>query len=386
MSSSASRRGPPPPARSRRPSRSSTSSCPAAWPTRNRSIPSRSPRSNTAARWASIKTKLAGVFFNECLKQTAADRRQDHRLPLDDARRGGPRARHAQHVHRLPAQPGARVPQHGQRRQPRVRRRATTCRPTSAFPASRPTSPAPATCSSPIAPFSLGSDPANGGFTVQDLNLPGGVDDKRFDHAARHAGSGQRPLRQQGEVRRARGDGHLLPAGLQPDQLARRPARRSTSTPRPAKLRDEYGRNAAGQRMLLARRLVEAGVRFVSLTYGGWDMHGSIKRRHRRPAAGVRPGLRGADPRPGPRGLLDTHAGHGLAASSAARRRSTARPAATTGRRCSASSWPAAASRRASSTAPSDATASEPEDDPLTVEDLADDGLPLPRHRRATRS
>ena len=30
-------------------------------------------------------------------------------------------------------------------------------------------------------------------------------------------------------------------------------------------------------RMLLARRLVEAGVRFVSLTYGGWDHHDNIK-------------------------------------------------------------------------------------------------------------
>jgi uncharacterized protein (DUF1501 family) len=29
--------------------------------------------------------------------------------------------------------------------------------------------------------------------------------------------------------------------------------------------------------MLLARRLVEAGVRFVSLTYGGWDHHDNIR-------------------------------------------------------------------------------------------------------------
>ena len=29
--------------------------------------------------------------------------------------------------------------------------------------------------------------------------------------------------------------------------------------------------------MLLARRLVESGVRFVSLTYGGWDHHDNIK-------------------------------------------------------------------------------------------------------------
>jgi hypothetical protein len=42
-------------------------------------------------------------------------------------------------------------------------------------------------------------------------------------------------------------------------------------------LRDEYGRNQAGQRMLLARRLVEAGVRFVTLSYGGWDMHARIR-------------------------------------------------------------------------------------------------------------
>src|SRR5690606_1232672 len=39
---------------------------------------------------------------------------------------------------------------------------------------------------------------------------------------------------------------------------------------------DQYGRNTAGQRMLMARRLVEAGVRFVTLTYGGWDHHSNI--------------------------------------------------------------------------------------------------------------
>ena len=42
-------------------------------------------------------------------------------------------------------------------------------------------------------------------------------------------------------------------------------------------MRDSYGRNAAGQRMLLARRLVESGVRFVTLTYGSWDHHDNIK-------------------------------------------------------------------------------------------------------------
>jgi len=30
--------------------------------------------------------------------------------------------------------------------------------------------------------------------------------------------------------------------------------------------------------MLMARRLVEAGVRFVSMTYGGWDHHTGISK------------------------------------------------------------------------------------------------------------
>jgi hypothetical protein len=39
--------------------------------------------------------------------------------------------------------------------------------------------------------------------------------------------------------------------------------------------RDRYG-PGLGEQMLLARRLCEAGVGFVTLHYGGWDMHGDI--------------------------------------------------------------------------------------------------------------
>ena len=39
------------------------------------------------------------------------------------------------------------------------------------------------------------------------------------------------------------------------------------------KLRQSYGRNRFGQSCLLARRLIEAGVRFVTVTDGGWDTH-----------------------------------------------------------------------------------------------------------------
>jgi uncharacterized protein (DUF1501 family) len=39
------------------------------------------------------------------------------------------------------------------------------------------------------------------------------------------------------------------------------------------KLRDAYGRHRFGQSCLLARRLIESGVRFVTVTDGGWDTH-----------------------------------------------------------------------------------------------------------------
>jgi Protein of unknown function (DUF1501) len=125
-------------------------------------------------------------------------------------------------------------------------------------------------------PFSLGADPANSAFKVRDLNLAHDVDENRF--------SERREMR-------AIVDSHFS-ALEKSDALdgmdafyQRAYALMSSNQARaafdlklePDKLRDDYGRNAPGQRMLLARRLVEAGVRFVSLTYGGWDHHDNIR-------------------------------------------------------------------------------------------------------------
>jgi len=44
----------------------------------------------------------------------------------------------------------------------------------------------------------------------------------------------------------------------------------------PDAIRDRYGRNTFGQSCLLARRLVESGVRFATVNYGGWDHHAKI--------------------------------------------------------------------------------------------------------------
>ena len=41
-------------------------------------------------------------------------------------------------------------------------------------------------------------------------------------------------------------------------------------------LRDRYGRTTFGQSCLLARRLVERGVTFVTVSFGGWDHHAKI--------------------------------------------------------------------------------------------------------------
>ncbi len=43
-----------------------------------------------------------------------------------------------------------------------------------------------------------------------------------------------------------------------------------------AEVRDAYGRNRLGQGALLARRLIEAGTRFVQVSHGSWDHHNDI--------------------------------------------------------------------------------------------------------------
>jgi hypothetical protein len=43
----------------------------------------------------------------------------------------------------------------------------------------------------------------------------------------------------------------------------------------PQAMRDLYGRSTQGNQMLIARRLIERGVRFVQVWAGGWDHHRS---------------------------------------------------------------------------------------------------------------
>jgi hypothetical protein len=128
---------------------------------------------------------------------------------------------------------------------------------------------------SAFGPFAIGSDPADGNFTVRDLALPNGVDATPFATRQRLRDSvGRHFQRLEGSENLAAMDSFYQRAYSLVSSQEARGAFDIKAEPDP--LRDEYGRNAAGQRMLLARRLVEAGVRFVTLSYGGWDMHQKI--------------------------------------------------------------------------------------------------------------
>ena len=130
--------------------------------------------------------------------------------------------------------------------------------------------------SSAYGPFALGSDPADKGFNVRDLLAPKDIDQKRFDRRRTLLGAVDEHFRsiEKSDALNAMDSFYQAAYGLISSQKAREAFDLKSE---PDKLRDEYGRNTAGQRFLLARRLVEAGVRMVSVSYGGWDHHSNIK-------------------------------------------------------------------------------------------------------------
>jgi len=130
--------------------------------------------------------------------------------------------------------------------------------------------------SSSFAPFSVGSDPASNGFKVRDLNLPGGVDTKRFTRRRSILGAVNEHF-----VSKEKSDSLDAVDTFYKQAYDMVSAKASQEAfdlnKEDAKVRDAYGRNQAGARMLLSRRLVEAGARFITMTYGGWDMHDRIQ-------------------------------------------------------------------------------------------------------------
>lgn len=115
-------------------------------------------------------------------------------------------------------------------------------------------------------PFSLGSDPAAPGFKVRDLSL--NVSDDRFNRRRSildTIDSHFKYLEQSDAI--ASMDTFYQQAY---DLISSPKARDAFAIDKEdSKMREAYGMNQAGQRLLMARRMVEAGVRYVSVTYGG---------------------------------------------------------------------------------------------------------------------
>jgi hypothetical protein len=129
--------------------------------------------------------------------------------------------------------------------------------------------------SSSFSPFSLGRDPASPKFKVQDLNLPGDISEARFTTRRNvlDAVNGYFAAREKSDNIAAMDTFYERAYSLISSQKAREAFNIAAE---PASIRDEYGRHAAGQRLLMARRLVAAGVRFVTVEYGSWDWHYQI--------------------------------------------------------------------------------------------------------------
>jgi hypothetical protein len=130
--------------------------------------------------------------------------------------------------------------------------------------------------SSSYGPFGLGSDPSQENFKVRDLSLPSEISNDRFSKRRSLLDTVDNHFRQVeksdalGAMDKFYNDAYSL--------ISSKEAREAFDmTKESDKIKERYGKNQAGQRMLLARRLVESGVRFVSLTYGGWDMHQNIE-------------------------------------------------------------------------------------------------------------
>jgi hypothetical protein len=133
-------------------------------------------------------------------------------------------------------------------------------------------------------PFFVNQDPSADDFRLPELSLPDTLTPERLENRREIMNLIDGAARMLELSPRARGiDAHYQRALTMVTSPTFRRAFDLSSEP--AATRDRYGRTTYGQGCLLARRLVEAGVRFVtvyfaasiggqSFTTGGWDTHG----------------------------------------------------------------------------------------------------------------
>ncbi|MCI0459607.1 MAG: DUF1501 domain-containing protein [Gemmataceae bacterium] len=133
-------------------------------------------------------------------------------------------------------------------------------------------------------PFFFTQDPSADDFRLPELSLPDNLTPERLENRREVMNLLDRETRLLEHSARARGlDAHYQRALTMLTSPTFRRAFDLSSEP--AAMRERYGRTTYGQGCLLARRLVEAGVRFVTVYFaatiggqsfvqGGWDTHG----------------------------------------------------------------------------------------------------------------
>ncbi len=121
--------------------------------------------------------------------------------------------------------------------------------------------------------FEVTDDPSSPAFKVRDLSLAGKDDRTRLER--RYAMLSaldryQKTVEENAQPVKARDAFYEKAHGLITSPAAKKAF---DLRQEPDRVREAYGRNMFGQSCLLARRLVEAGVHFVTVTDGGWDTH-----------------------------------------------------------------------------------------------------------------
>jgi hypothetical protein len=127
-------------------------------------------------------------------------------------------------------------------------------------------------------PWQITSDPNDPKFKVENLSLPQGSDVPRLSHRQTlltEVNRQQRILGEAAESRRLSASQDLAFSLLTSSRLSQA----FEMQREPDAVRDQYGRHAYGQSLLLSRRLVEAGVPIVQVNIGhvqNWDHHSRV--------------------------------------------------------------------------------------------------------------
>lgn len=124
------------------------------------------------------------------------------------------------------------------------------------------------------APFTIEADPSAPDFAVPDVLPPLAIDANRLD--ARRELLARVDRFQKAAEAGANGNAQSVSLFRRKafDLMTSQQAKQAFDIQaEPAALRDEYGRNSLGQSCLMARRLVEAGVRCVTVQHTSWDTH-----------------------------------------------------------------------------------------------------------------